>query len=847
MKWSSKEDSFSFSGLKVEEDVCLTKRLVLSLISRLFDPLGFLTPFTITVKCLFQQIWKLQLDWDQILPDTIQVSVRKWLKDLDIVKTLRIPRRFSGPLWSETVTFQLHGFGDASEQAYGACVYILKQDSTGKSESSLVASRSKVAPLKGMSLPRLELMGALLCARLMTHVADALRLPATTEKHCWTDSKVTLAWIQNDPHKWKTFVANRVHEIHSLTDQNQWHHIPGVENPADLLTRGIPAEGLVMSSQKDFWFQGPTTVMVKANASVQKEKSSVESDLTKSEARTHTLLSSENKNIKEEVIDVTRFNKLTKAIRVTAFVKRFINNAKCSKETKQTGDLTFKELTDAKFVLLKETQKLHFSQEIHALENKDNLPKSSPLYKLSPFLGEDGLVRVQGRLQFADLPGKSQHPVVVPKCHLAKLLAQHMHTAMKHAGVNSMLVALRDTYWVIGARRICKAVKSRCMPCQRLDAPPCTQQMAPLPKERVSEAPPFSVTGLDHAGPLYCADHPGKKFYILLFTCAVVRAVHIELVDSMSSEDTLLALRRFVARRGMPTILWSDNARGFVSASTKLLESLGPEGPEWKFIAPRAPWWGGWWERLIGVVKNSLKRTLGRNRLGRQELETLLHEVESCVNARPLTFVGDDFDSGKQLTPSHFLLGRGSSNSKVDTLPLELNTSSEQLASMLEDKSDLSKRFWTVWKEEYLRNLPPFKGKIKLEDKIEVGSLVLIQGEGPRLDWPLGVVIKIFPSKDGLTRTVLLKTAKGEITRPVQRLHNLEIVSVDKQFKNLNPTETTDLASQATKSSTTTELPVSPLSTQPVLSPSSSEPKSKESTVSTRCGRVVKKKNVLDL
>ena len=154
MKWSSKEDSFSFSGLKVEEDVCLTKRLVLSLISRLFDPLGFLTPFTITVKCLFQQIWKLQLDWDQILPDTIQVSVRKWLKDLDIVKTLRIPRRFSGPLWSETVTFQLHGFGDASEQAYGACVYILKQDSTGKSESSLVASRAKVAPLKMNSISR---------------------------------------------------------------------------------------------------------------------------------------------------------------------------------------------------------------------------------------------------------------------------------------------------------------------------------------------------------------------------------------------------------------------------------------------------------------------------------------------------------------------------------------------------------------------------------------------------------------------------------------------------------------------------------------------------------------------
>ena len=841
MKWSPSGDCFSFSGLAVQKDVCLTKRLVLSLISRLFDPLGFLTPFTITVKCIFQEIWKLDLGWDVILPETIQESVRKWLEDLDTIKTMNIPRRFSGSLWSETVQFQLHGFGDASEKAYGACVYVLKQNPQGEWESSLITSRAKVTPLKGMTLPRLELMGALLCARLMAYVFNALKLPNTTEKHFWTDSKVTLAWIQNKPHKWKTFVANRVSEIHSLSDPKQWHHIAGVVNPADLLTRGISAENLV-NSQKDFWLQGPTALMKNANRYYSDQN---ESEDTECEARTNCALLTSDKDVNQEVIDVSRFNKLTKAIRVTALVLRFINNIK-KKAIKQTGALTYSEQTKAKLVLLKEAQKRHYKKEISALKNKENLPKNSSLIKLSPFLGEDGLLRVQGRLQFAGLPGDTKHPIVVPKCHLAWLLAHFTHTTMRHVGVNSMLVAIRNTYWMIGARRICKDVKKRCLSCQRLDAQPYMQSMAPLPEERVNKAPPFSVIGIDHAGPLYCADHPGKKFYILLFTCAVVRTVHLELVDSMSCEDTLLALRRFIARRGMPCIIWSDNAKGFIAASTKLLDKHGPQGPDWKFIAPRSPWWGGFYERLIGVVKSCLKRTLGRHRLCRAELETLLHEVESCVNARPLTFVGDDFDSGKQLTPSHFLLGRGSPHTKVEIPSLDMNTSSEQLNCMFKENNELLQQFWVVWKEEYLRNLPPFKGQSKAED-IQIGSVVLIQGEGPRLDWPLGVIVDILQSKDNLTRTVLLKTAKGEIVRPVQRLHNLEIATNDEGWVNLNTNETTDPTSQAIKSSDSTQHPTSPLSSIPVLSPPIPDQKSKESTVSTRSGRIIKKRDILDM
>ena len=172
-------------------------------------------------------------------------------------------------------------------------------------------------------------------------------------------------------------------------------------------------------------------------------------------------------------------------------------------------------------------------------------------------------------------------------------------------------------------------------------------------------------------------------------------------------------------------------------------------------------------------MKSSLKKALGRRRLSRQELETLLHEIECCVNARPLTFVGDTLDSGRPLTPSHFLLGRSSPYTKVD---VNLNMPPSDPVELLESQEELLKEFWYIWKQEYLRNLPPFRGKGPGRE-IGKGSVVLIENEGARITWPLGVVLKMFPGRDGLSRTVEVKTEKGVYVRPIQRLHSLEIDS----------------------------------------------------------------------
>ena len=227
MKWLPQSDCFVFGGVDVPQDLMITKRVVLSLVSRLFDPLGFLNPFQVTAKILFQDLWKLSVDWDDPIPDELQLAFSTWITDLQLIKSWVIPRRYFDIPWREASQLQLHAFGDASERAYGACVYLRVSKPDRSFSSTLVISKVKVAPLKNLTIPRLELMGSLLCARLLVFVRKALKLSEDTVYVCWTDSMVALSWIKGESHRLKQFVGNRVAEIQSLTDTVCWRHCPG--------------------------------------------------------------------------------------------------------------------------------------------------------------------------------------------------------------------------------------------------------------------------------------------------------------------------------------------------------------------------------------------------------------------------------------------------------------------------------------------------------------------------------------------------------------------------------------------------------------------------------------------
>ena len=476
----------------------------------------------------------------------------------------------------------------------------------------------------------------------------------------------------------------------------------------------------------------------------------------------------------ENVLEVERWSSFGKAIRVVGWLYRFVKNLRLP-GSRTIGALTLTEMEEAKGKLILYTQRQSYFEEMAQLGGRGGVSKSSSIFQLSPVLDQEGYLRLGGRLQCTELSFEEKHPLILPKGHLALLIVEFQHKLLKHAGVAALLTSLRSTYWIVAARQIAKRVTRECVSCRRFDATPCTQPFAPLPKLRVQEAPPFTVVGMDYAGPLFCSDQP-KKLYILLFTCAVVRAVHLEICDSLNLQDFLLGFRRFVSRRGFPSVIFSDNAKTFKGADTVLQRHFGTSCPQWRFIVPRSPWWGGWWERLVRSVKVSLRKTIGKSCIRRVDLETTLIEIEACVNSRPLTYVGATVDSGNPLTPSHFLIGKvGGFQPLID---LEQRpVTAKDLGSCETARLIRLNQFWVKWSLDYIRNLPPTLNRSFGRD-LELGSMVLIKEDHlPRLQWPLGTIIKLYPGKDGSVRSVELKTSKGDIVRPVQRLYDLEINS----------------------------------------------------------------------
>ncbi|XP_064649968.1 uncharacterized protein LOC135501660 [Lineus longissimus] len=867
MSWLSREDCFVFEGIPLppSAELSCTKRVVLSFTARLFDPLGLLSPFIMMAKILFQEIWRLGLGWDEELPPELKLRFISWLDGISVIKQWKIPRCYtSGGPWKGIVGLELHAFGDSSTLGYGACVYLRIPKSDGTYEVSLVFARARVAPVKPVSLPRLELIASLLCARILVFTRSALKLPEDTTYHCYSDSQVALAWIKGDPCRWKSFVANRVGEIQQLTSPSHWSHCPGPENPSDLVTRGLSAKKLITSES---WLHGPVWL---ASSSDSVDLIEEDSELENCDESVSSLLVPVGGEVvKQEpaisqLFDLNNLKSYPRTIRLVALVMRFCHNLRSAACDRRLGQLSQDERSKAQVQLFRLMQDASYHREIEALRKGKPLPRDSAHKELDPFLDKTGLLRMKGRLQFSELSYDSKHPIILPKGRVSYLLVRFQHFLMKHAGVTTLLTALRSNYWIVGLRQLAKHVCKECVPCRIVEARACNQVMAPLPGFRVKDAPCFAVTGLDHGGPLFCIDFPKKKFYILLFTCAVVRAVHLELTDSLNLPDCILAIRRFAARRGLPSEFHSDNAATFTGADTLLQQYFGPHSPKWNFIAPRSPWWGGFWERLVGSVKRSLRKSLGKKSLTRSELETTLHEVEANVNSRPLTFVGDSLDSPNPLTPSHFLIGRPA-GFQVEIAKDSLNNPEVVLAKDLGAREAVRQArlddFWKVWSDDYLRNLPPVSKKFQASCNVKVGSVVLIREDHvPRMSWPLAVVTETFPGRDGIVRSVRLKTATGFLTRSVQRLHDLEISApLPNQDSDASETNNVDLNESFSQDLVadlrgnldtdvdTEAVSVVETSTETPSRPSCDSDDSVAVAKTTRTGRVVRPRDRLDL
>ncbi|GBN45008.1 hypothetical protein AVEN_12180-1 [Araneus ventricosus] len=770
-----------------------TKRHVLRIISQIFDPCGLISPFVVTVKILMQELWEKGLKWDEQLPSGLEGKWRTWCSELAHIDNLQIERKlFSNAGVSE---ISLHVFCDASPKAYGAVAYF-RYITEGRVKVSFIISKSKVAPLKTLTLARLELMAALIAARLAKYLLNTFP-SLTKEIFLWSDSKIVLHWLKGSSKIWKPFVSNRVAQVQLLTPPNCWNHCSGSENPADFTTRGESTRKFLTSS---LWWMGPAwlsqpvqswPVQCLPNPPDGMCGEEVIASERRRTAIVNTMVTTTNDdNCISGCIDIDKYSNLGKLLRVTAWVRRFVHNAKPG-PLKLSGPLCASELQEALYSWIKATQLKHFGRELKQLLSKGIISKDSSIYNLNPELDDNQLLQLKGRLEFSNEEVRAKHPWLLPtKDKFVKLLILDAHVKMCHLGVDGTLTQLREQFWIIKGRQFVKNILNDCIICRRYKVKTGTQVVAPLPPDRIQEHSPFDVSGVDFAGPFYVNDS-NTKCYLIIFTCAVIRAVHLELVPNMSTDSFLLAFRRFISRRGLCSVLYSDNAKTFKKANSELRKwwkyinnpevkkVFASKGVVWKFIVERSPWWGGFWERQIRTIKTCLKKIIGKSSLSIKELETVFSEIEAIINSRPITYLYNEPSEPSPLTPSHFLVGK-----RLMSLPVvqpkieELSINRNSLEKRFKYQQTLMNHFWNRWRKEYLLNLRSAyistqPGKII---SFKVNDIVLINDERyPRNMWMMGRILELCPGRDGKVRSLLIKTPKGNIKRSVQLVSNLEI------------------------------------------------------------------------
>lgn len=770
LHWNPATDCFSFK-VKLDETFVATKRKLLSESSRIFDPLGWLAPTIISIKILFQRLWLLNLEWDDPLPEIETKFWRKLRNELPILQNCSIPR------WIYAVTdvpLEIHGFCDASQYAYAAVIYS-RVFVDGQYVSKIIASKTKVAPISQLSIPKLELCGAVLLVKLMNSIISSLDRPINSIT-LWTDSKIVLDWLSGHPRKWTTFIANRTAQILESFSRQYWKHVSSAENPADCASRGLAPVEL---AEFNLWWNGP--VWFNFHESSWKIQQNSFGTCEEVKLTTTLFLSLQNQAVIEGII--AKNSSFFKMTRILALVKRFIHNRvliynKSHKIVKHSCSyITRAELNEAELILIKYEQNQYLSEKM--------LDKDSCIRSLNAFLDEKGILRVGGRLDNSSANYEVKHPIIIHnKSHIASSIIKDYHLRYHHAGFTLLSGLLKQRFWIIRSKVLIRSVLRKCIHCFRQN-PKCENQlMGNLPAARVEYQRPFLKVGVDYAGPIlaYFKRARGQKphkTYICLFVCMATKAVHIEIAFDLSTESFLAAFKRFISRRGVCSDIFSDNGTNFVGANNSLKEmfkflndnqliiahSLLADKITWHFNPPSASHFGGLFETAIKSTKMHLKRTIGEHLLTYEELLTLITEIECTLNSRPICL--QSVDTLEPLTPFHFILGQ----SAVQLPSINLLEEKQSHLSHWQTVERIRQHYWRRWNVEYLTALHQRAKWFDKRSNLRLGDIVIIKDENtPPAVWKMAKVIEIHPGKDHQVRVVSVQTPSGILRRPIHKL-----------------------------------------------------------------------------
>uniref|UniRef100_A0A8D8TAY9 Integrase catalytic domain-containing protein n=1 Tax=Cacopsylla melanoneura TaxID=428564 RepID=A0A8D8TAY9_9HEMI len=779
MKWNPSTDVFFYTIMPPDSNN-VTKRKILSSVASIYDLNGYLSPVTIWMKIFLQKLWlDKSVSWDSPLSPELNRQWVQFASELPLLSQVNIPR-FILPSKSA----DLVGFADASNEAFGAVVYLRVNDQD-QVTTHLLRAKTKVAPLKVHTINRLELCAALLLAKVINSLKFLSKRVDINNIYLFSDSVTVLSWLKTPPHQLKIYVANRVSQILELTEPDQWSHVTTERNSADPASRGLRPSQLVNNG---LWFRGPSFLKSDPDSWPTQPVTLQAKNLP--ELKPTVLVTKAEEN--QLIVTVQKYSSLDKLKSVMAYVLRFIHNVK-NPSDKRSNALSISELRESLLVCVRISQNFHLHEEMKAVKSGHKCP--ADLQHFSPIINSSGILAVGGRLAHAPIPDSAKHPILIPKkCHLATLLVRHFHALTLHGGPKIVQSLLQQQYWVIGAKNLIRSEISKCVPCSKMKPIFRQPMMADLPVSRYTQGRPFLNVGVDYAGPFTYKTGPRRnsplsKCYFAIFVCMSTKCIHLELVSDLSTAAFLACLDRFVGRRGLPTCIFSDNGTNFrgaasyladvqlflQSAEAEISHYLQRKEIKWSFIPPSAPNFGGLWEAGVRSVKKHLAHVLNGQTWNFEMISTILISIEGILNSRPICGINSSPNDGvNYLTPGHFLIG-----APLLARP-EHDLSEEPMSHLQRWKliTHITQCFWKKWSKDYLNTLIQRPKWTQPSDGVKVGDVALIQGVNlPSQMWPVGVVTSISPGPDGVVRVVKLKTAKGEVTRPVSKVAILPLSS----------------------------------------------------------------------
>ena len=793
--WCVENDSLEFRITM--KDRPLTRRGMLSTVSSIYDPLGLAAPFLLKGKKLLQELCSLKAEWDEEIGDDTRASWEQWRAGLPALEYIKIPRCLKSIAIGEVSDVSLHHFSDASTVGYGACSYVRFVGVGGSIHCSLLVGKSRVSPLKPVTIPRLELTAATVAVKVGRMLESELDY-GNLRSFYWTDSNAVLGFINNEARRFHIFVANRAHFIRTNSEISAWRHVNTEDNPADDASRGLNCLS-VNSSHR--WFNGPAFLWTAEDCWPKSTESNFQlencGEMKKSVYAVNAVETLNFLDLLEK--RVSNWYTLKKFVVIwLRFVEYIV-----TKSVSERGAPKVAELDKAEQIILRSVQRRHFQQEVLSLsscsEGQKSRPvrKSSSIFRLNPMLDAEGLLRVGGRLRRSFLDDGLKHPVILPKnSHVAYMIVLWCHVSVKHGGRSLTLNEVRSNgFWIIAGNSVVRSIIHKCVTCRGLRGSTANQKMSDLPVDRVSPAPPFTYCAVDLFGPFVIKEGRRElKRYGCLFTCLACRAIHIETTNSLDTASFINALRRFIARRGNIRILRSDNGTNFVGAERELNEAcktidaekvsrfLSKQGADfikWKRNPPLASHMGGVWERQIRSVRAILSALLKQHGhlLDDELFRTLLIEVEAVVNGRPLTVESLSDPNGPcPLSPSQLLTMKSS----AVVPPLGVFEKPYLFCRRRWRRvQHIANEFWSRWSKEYLTSLQPRSKNITVFRNFQVGDIVLVKDDSlMRNEWPLAKVVSVhMDDKQECVRSVSLRMATHDLTakrvikeRPVNKL-----------------------------------------------------------------------------